>query len=234
MKTDLVKNSPLIGIYDKNKVQLKNYKGWMLPNIFKSLKDEKASLSKASVLADWSCIGKFHLRGKTAAKFADSLVAGASKIKIGTALVKTDYCALKLLKDRFLILCGPDKEAATEEKLRKAKAPYNNVTGAWGCLALAGKEKSQVLDRSAAMNLTESKYLAGSVIQSSVHTITTTIYRSKKADLLICDRAYTEALFDAFMDVGKKGNPHSKNLSFSKVSMHSSLLLPKLCLFLFC
>ena len=40
--------------------------------------------------------------------------------------------------------------------------------------------------------------------QSSVHTITTTIYRSKKADLLICDRAYTEALFDAFMDVGKK------------------------------
>ena len=100
-----------------------------------------------------------------------------------------------------MILCGPDKEAATEEKLRKAKAPYNNVTGAWGCLALAGKEKSQVLDRSAAMNLTESKYLAGSVIQSSVHTITTTIYRSKKADLLICDRAYTEALFDAFMDV---------------------------------
>ena len=85
MKTDLVKNSPLIGIYDKNKVQLKNYKGWMLPNIFKSLKDEKASLSKASVLADWSCIGKFHLRGKTAAKFADSLVAGASiNIKIGT------------------------------------------------------------------------------------------------------------------------------------------------------
>ena len=218
MKTDLVKNSPLIGIYDKNKVQLKNYKGWMLPNIFKSLKDEKASLSKASVLADWSCIGKFHLRGKTAAKFADSLVAGASKVKIGTALVKADYCALKLLKDRFLILCGPDKEAATEEKLRKAKAPYNNVTGAWGCLALAGKEKSQVLDRSAAMNLTESKYLAGSVIQSSVHTITTTIYRSKKADLLICDRAYTEALFDAFMDVGKKVGMLPTGLSVLPIS----------------
>ncbi len=208
MKTNLAKNSPLIGTYDKNQVQLKNYKGWMLPQVFKSLKEEKTSLSKGSVLADWSCIGKFHLRGKTAAKFADSFVAGASKIKIGTALVKENYCALRFLKDRFLILCPPEKEAATEEKLKKAQAnylaPYNNVTGAWGCLALAGVKKSLVLDRSAAMNLTEEKYPVGSVIQSSVHTITTTIYRTKKADILICDRAYTEALFDAFMDVGKR------------------------------
>ena len=74
------------------------------------------------------------------------------------------------------------------------------------------------MDRSAAMNLTESKYLAGSVIQSSVHTITTTIYRSKKADLLICDRAYTEALFDAFMDVGKKVGMLPTGLSVLPIS----------------
>ena len=54
------------------------------------------------------------------------------------------------------------------------------------------------------MNLTEDEYPINSVIQSSLHTITTTIYRSKKADILLCDRAYLESLFDAFVDVGTK------------------------------
>ena len=38
------------------------------------------------------------------------------------------------------------------------------------------------------------------------------------ADLLICDRAYTEALFDAFMDVGKKVGMLPTGLSVLPIS----------------
>lgn len=200
----LEKHTPLLGIYLKNKIQLVEYQGWKTVKIFRSLQDEKKQLTAGSVLADWSFLGKFHLRGKAAAKIVATIAKGADKMKIETALVQSDTCILRLLADRFLILCPPKKEDSIEKLLIQKKAPYNNVSGAWGCLALAGKKKEQVLSRSSAMNLSQENLQVGCVLQTSIHTITTTIYRTKEVDLLICDRAYLESLFDALIDVGKR------------------------------
>ena len=120
-KNQLLKNTPLLGVYLKNNIKLEEHHGWQVANFFKSQSEEKKQLEKASVLADWSFIGKFHLKGAKASQMVNKIVAGASKIKNGTAFVKSNICILKLLADKYLFYALQKKKHKLKTNLSKKR-----------------------------------------------------------------------------------------------------------------
>ena len=71
-----------------------------------------------------------------------------------------------------------------------------------GCFALGGPRRDEVLERSTAVDLRRDRVHEGSVLQSSIHTVSCTIFRTANLDILIHPRTFSESLFDALMDVG--------------------------------
>ena len=88
------------------------------------------------------------------------------------------------------------------EKIDHKITTVIDQTGALGCLVLGGPRRDEVLQRSTAMDLRRDRVIAGSVIQSSIHTVSMTLYRTKHFDIIIHPRNLSESLYDALMDVG--------------------------------
>ena len=86
--------------------------------------------------------------------------------------------------------------------MKKPQSTLINQTGAMGCFALGGPRRDEVLERSTAVDLRRDRVTAGSVLQSTFHTVSCTIYRTEDLDILVHSRTFSESLFDALMDVG--------------------------------
>ena len=110
--------------------------------------------------------------------------------------------ALRLTRNDYLILCQSGMETDLLEKIDHKITTVIDQTGAQGCLVLGGPRRDEVLQRSTAMDLRRDRVIAGSVIQSSIHTVSMTLYRTKHFDIIIHPRNLSESLYDALMDVG--------------------------------
>ena len=90
-------------------------------------------------------------------------------------------------------------------RLLKIEGMYQillDSSGSQGCLVLGGPRRNEVLERSTAVDLRRDRVTPGSVIQSSIHTINMTLYRTKNFEIIIHPRHLSESLYDALMDVG--------------------------------
>ena len=198
----MIKTSPLSGIYRNHPVKLTEVSGWEIAKNFGNDERELIHLSQESVLVDWSHIGKISFSGGDAAKAAEQVFSGASEIEPLKSSSNQDMAVLCLTRNDYLILCQSGMETALLEKIDHKITTVTNQTGSQGCLVLGGPRRDEVLQRSTAMDLRRDRVVAGSVIQSSIHTVGMTLYRTKNFDIMVHPRNLSESLYDALMDVG--------------------------------
>jgi len=198
----VIKTSPLSGIYRNHPVKLTEVSGWEIAKNFGNDERELIHLSQESVLVDWSHIGKISFSGGDAAKAAEQVFSGASEIEPLKSSSNQDMAVLCLTRNDYLILCQSGMETALLGKIDHKITTVTNQTGSQGCLVLGGPRRDEVLQRSTAMDLRRDRVVAGSVIQSSVHTVGMTLYRTKNFDIMVHPRNLSESLYDALIDVG--------------------------------
>ena len=198
----MIKTSPLSGIYRNHPVKLTEVSGWEIAKNFGNDERELIHLSQESVLVDWSHIGKISFSGGDAAKAAEQVFSGASEIEPLKSSSNQDMAVLCLTRNDYLILCQSGMETALLGKIDHKITTVINQTGSQGCLVLGGPRRDEVLQRSTAMDLRRDRVVAGSVIQSSIHTVGMTLYRTKHFDIMVHPRNLSESLYDALMDVG--------------------------------
>jgi len=198
----VIKTSPLSGIYRNHPVKLTEVSGWEIAKNFGNDERELIHLSQESVLVDWSHIGKISFSGGDAAKAAEQVFSGASEIEPLKSSSNQDMAVLCLTRNDYLILCQSGMETALLGKIDHKITTVINQTGSQGCLVLGGPRRDEVLQRSTAMDLRRDRVVAGSVIQSSIHTVGMTLYRTKNFDIMVHPRNLSESLYDALIDVG--------------------------------
>ncbi|MBC8259394.1 MAG: hypothetical protein H8E38_10280 [SAR324 cluster bacterium] len=198
----MIKTSPLSGIYRNHPVALTEVAGWEIAENFGDEEKEKRHLRQECVLADWSHIGKISLSTGDALKAAEQIFPGADKLTPLKALGKKNMALLRLTQNDFLILCQSGKESALLKKLDSKITTVIDQTGSQGCLVLGGPRRDEILERSTAVDLRRDRVTTGSVLQSSIHTVGMTLYRTKNFDIILHPRNLTESLYDALMDVG--------------------------------
>ena len=198
----MIKTSPLSGIYRNHSVKLTEVSGWQIAEHFGDEERDKKNLLHDCVLVDWSHIGKISLSLGNAAKAAKQVFPEASELEPLKTLSNPDTAVLRLTQNDYFILCEPGTETDLLKKLDSEITTITDQTGSQGCLVLGGPRRNEVLERSTAVDLRRDRVTAGSVIQSSIHTINMTLYRTKNFEIIIHPRHLSESLYDALMDVG--------------------------------
>ena len=198
----MIKTSPLSGIYRNHPVNMIEVSGWHIAGNFGDKERELENLQKGAVLVDWSHIGKISLSRGNASAAAEKALKGSSKIEPLNSIADSEIAVLRLTNNDYLILCNPGMEKNVLEKIDSKVTTVTNQSGANGCLVLGGPRRDEVLERSTAVDLRRDRVVAGSVIQSSIHTINMTLYRTNNLDIIVHPRNLTESLYDALMDVG--------------------------------
>ena len=198
----MIKTSPLSGIYRNHPVNIIEVSGWHIAGNFGDTERELENLKKGAVLVDWSHIGKISLSRGNASAAAEKALKGSSKIEPLNSIADSEIAVLRLTNNDYLILCNPGMEKNVLENIDSKVTTVTNQSGSNGCLVLAGPRRDEVLERSTAVDLRRDRVVAGSVIQSSIHTINMTLYRTKNLDIIVHPRNLTESLYDALMDVG--------------------------------
>ena len=198
----MIKTSPLSGIYRNHPVNIIEVSGWHIAGNFGDTERELENLKKGAVLVDWSHIGKISLSRGNASAAAEKALKGSSKIEPLNSIADSEIAVLRLTNNDYLILCNPGMEKNVLGNIDSKVTTVTNQSGSNGCLVLAGPRRDEVLERSTAVDLRRDRVVAGSVIQSSIHTINMTLYRTKNLDIIVHPRNLTESLYDALMDVG--------------------------------
>tara|TARA_B100000579_G_scaffold425672_1_gene431726 strand:- start:320 stop:979 length:660 start_codon:yes stop_codon:yes gene_type:complete len=196
------KISPLSGIYRNYPVNIIEVSGWQIAGNFGDAGKEQEYLKKGAVLVDWSHIGKISLSRGDAAAAAEKILKGSSKIEPLSSISDSKMAILRLTKNDYMILCQPGMEKILLEKIDSRSTTVTDQTGSNGCLVLGGPRRDEVLERSTAVDLRRDRVVAGDVIQSSIHTINMTLYRTNNFDIIVHPRNLTESLYDALIDVG--------------------------------
>jgi len=198
----VIKTSPLSGIYRNHPVNIIEVSGWHIAGNFGDIEREQDNLKKGAVLVDWSHIGKISLSQGNASAAAEKVLKGSSKIEPLNSMADSKIAVLRLTINDYLILCQPDMEKNVLEKIDPELTTVTDQSGSNGCLVLGGPRRDEVLERSTAVDLRRDRVVAGSVIQSSVHTINMTLYRTNNFDIIVHPRNLSESLYDALIDVG--------------------------------
>ena len=198
----MIKTSPLSGIYRNHPVNMIEVSGWHIAGNFGDTERELENLKKGAVLVDWSHIGKISLSRGNASAAAEKALKGSSKIEPLNSIADSEIAVLRLTNNDYLILCNPGMEKNVLENIDSKVTTVTNQSGSNGCLVLGGTRRDEVLERSTAVDLRRDRVVAGSVIQSSIHTINMTLYRTNNLDIIVHPRNLTESLYDALMDVG--------------------------------
>ena len=198
----MIKTSPLSGIYRNHPVNTIEVSGWHIAGNFGDTEREKENLKKGAVLVDWSHIGKISISRGDAPSAAEKALKGSSKIEPLNSISDSKIAVLRLTNNDYLILCHPGVENNVLEKIDSKITTVTDLSGSNGCLVLGGPRRDEVLERSTAVDLRRDRVVAGSVIQSSIHTINMTLYRTNNFDIIVHPRNLTESLYDALMDVG--------------------------------
>ena len=198
----MIKTSPLTGIYRNHPVNIIEVSGWHIAGNFGDTECEQENLKKGAVLVDWAHVGKISLSRGDASSAAEKVLKGSSKIEPLNSIADSEIAVLRLTNNDYLILCNPGMEKNVLEKIDSKVTTVTNQSGSNGCLVLGGPRRDEVLERSTAVDLRRDRVVAGSVIQSSIHTINMTLYRTNNLDIIVHPRNLTESLYDALMDVG--------------------------------
>ena len=198
----MIKTSPLSGIYRNYPVNIIEVSGWHIAGNFGDTEREQDNLKKGAVLVDWSHIGKISLSLGNASAASEKVLKGSSKLEPLNSMSDSKMAVLRLTKNDYLILCQPDMEKNVLEKIDPELTTVTDQSGSNGCLVLGGPRRDEVLERSTAVDLRRDRVVAGSVIQSSIHTINMTLYRTKNFDIIVHPRNLSESLYDALIDVG--------------------------------
>lgn len=198
----LLKHSPLSGIYRQYPVHLTEQQGWQMADHFGKPDQEQRQLEQGAVLVDWSHLGKISVSGQLAAQTLERLWPGAGEIAPLTTIREGDRVALRLTANDYLLLTRPGMEMTWLNQIDPSVVTTINQTGAMGCFVLAGPRRDEVLERSTAMDLRRDRVVPGAVIQTTVHTIRCTLYRTSAWEIIVHPRSLSESLFVALMDVG--------------------------------
>ena len=198
----MIKTSPLSGIYRNQLVNTIEVSGWHISGNFGDTECEQENLKKGAVLVDWSHIGKISLSRGNASAAAEKALKGSSKIEPLNSIADSNMAVLRLTNNDYLILCQSSMDKKVLEKIDSKVTTVTDQSGSNGCLVLGGPRRDEVLERSTAVDLRRDRVVAGSVIQSSIHTINMTLYRTNNLDIIVHPRNLTESLYDALMDVG--------------------------------
>ena len=198
----MIKTSPLSGIYRNHPVNIIEVSGWHIAGNFGDTEREQDNLKKGAVLVDWSHIGKISLSLGNASAAAEKVLKGSSKIEPLNSMADSKIAVLRLTINDYLILCQPSMEKNVLEKIDSKVTTVTDQSGSNGCLVLGGPRRDEVLERSTAVDLRRDRVVAGSVIQSSIHTINMTLYRTNNFDIIVHPRNLSESLYDALIDVG--------------------------------
>ena len=198
----MIKTSPLSGIYRNHPVNIIEVSGWHIAGNFGDTEREQDNLKKGAVLVDWSHIGKISLSLGNASAASEKVLKGSSKIEPLNSMADSKMAVLRLTKNDYLILCQPDMGKNVLEKIDPEVTTVTDQSGSNGCLVLGGPRRDEVLERSTAVDLRRDRVVAGSVIQSSIHTINMTLYRTNNFDIIVHPRNLSESLYDALIDVG--------------------------------
>ena len=202
IKTSLIKTSPLSGVYRRYPVQTELLAGWCIAQHFGNPKREQEHLQTGAVLVDWACLGKVSVSGWGAAERVDRVIPGAAAVPPLSSQAAGEGVALRLTRGDYLVLCLPDQVERLMAQLETDTLSVINQSGALGCFALAGPQRDQVLERSTAADLRRDRILPGAVLQTTLHTIRCTLYRTSALEVIVHPRSLSESLFDALMDVG--------------------------------
>ena len=198
----MIKTSPLSGIYRNHPVNIIEVSGWHIAGNFGDIEREQDNLKKGAVIVDWSHIGKISLSRGNASAASEKVLKGSSKLEPLNSMSDSKMAVLRLTKNDYLILCQPDMEKNVLEKIDPELTTVTDQSGSNGCLVLGGPRRDEVLERSTAVDLRRDRVVAGSVIQSSIHTINMTLYRTNNFDIIVHPRNLSESLYDALIDVG--------------------------------
>ena len=198
----MIKTSPLSGIYRNHPVNIIEVSGWHIAGNFGDTEREQDNLKKGAVIVDWSHIGKISLSQGNASAAAEKVLKGSSKIEPLNSMADSKIAVLRLTINDYLILCQPGMEKNVLEKIDPGLTTVTDQSGSNGCLVLGGPRRDEVLERSTAVDLRRDRVVAGSVIQSSIHTINMTLYRTNNFDIIVHPRNLSESLYDALIDVG--------------------------------
>ena len=198
----MIKTSPLSGIYRNHPVNIIEVSGWHIAGNFGDIEREQDNLKKGAVIVDWSHIGKISLSQGNASAAAEKVLKGSSKIEPLNSMADSKMAVLRLTINDYLILCQPGMEKNVLEKIDPGLTTVTDQSGSNGCLVLGGPRRDEVLERSTAVDLRRDRVVAGSVIQSSIHTINMTLYRTNNFDIIVHPRNLSESLYDALIDVG--------------------------------
>ncbi len=198
----MIKTSPLSGIYRNHPVNIIEVSGWHIAGNFGDTEREQDNLKKGAVLVDWSHIGKISLSLGNASAASEKVLKGSSKIEPLNSMADSKIAVLRLTINDYLILCQPNMEKNVLEKIDSKVTTVTDQSGSNGCLVLGGPRRDEVLERSTAVDLRRDRVVAGSVIQSSIHTINMTLYRTNNFDIIVHPRNLSESLYDALIDVG--------------------------------
>tara|TARA_Y100001947_G_scaffold92037_1_gene78533 strand:- start:386 stop:1057 length:672 start_codon:yes stop_codon:yes gene_type:complete len=202
VENEVIKTSPLSGIYRNHPVNIIEVSGWHIAGNFGDIEREQDNLKKGAVIVDWSHIGKISLSQGNASAAAEKVLKGSSKIEPLNSMADSKMAVLRLTKNDYLILCQPGMEKNVLEKIDPGLTTVTDQSGSNGCLVLGGPRRDEVLERSTAVDLRRDRVVAGSVIQSSIHTINMTLYRTNNFDIIVHPRNLSESLYDALIDVG--------------------------------
>ncbi len=198
----MIKTSPLSGIYRNHPVNIIEVSGWHIAGNFGDIEREQDNLKKGAVIVDWSHIGKISLSQGNASAAAEKVLKGSSKIEPLNSMADSKIAVLRLTINDYLILCQPGMGKNVLEKIDPGLTTVTDQSGSNGCLVLGGPRRDEVLERSTAVDLRRDRVVAGSVIQSSIHTINMTLYRTNNFDIIVHPRNLSESLYDALIDVG--------------------------------
>ncbi len=198
----MIKTSPLSGIYRNHPVNIIEVSGWHIAGNFGDTEREHDNLKKGAVLVDWSHIGKISLSLWNASAASEKVLKGSSKIEPLNSMADSKMAVLRLTINDYLILCQSSMEKNVLEKIDPGLTTVTDQSGSNGCLVLGGPRRDEVLERSTAVDLRRDRVFSGSVIQSSIHTINMTLYRTNNFDIIVHPRNLSESLYDALIDVG--------------------------------
>ncbi len=199
----LTKQSPLAAVYRGNQVACREHAGWLIAEHFGQPELDSQCLETGSLLVDWSHIGKISLRGLGATQNAGKVLEASLGLKPLQGCSRPEHAVLKLTDDEYMVLCHPEKTEYWIAQFDPEACAVIDASGGMGCLVLAGTNRDAVLERSTAMDLRRDRVPPGSVVQTTVHMMRCTIFRTSQLDILLLNRDFTESLFDALMDVGK-------------------------------
>lgn len=176
---------------------------WSMVEYVSDRDKEFHSLKNDCVLADWSNIGKITLRGRGAKGEASKLHPGVEALKTFESISTDEIVIMRLVDDEYFIVTLPETELQFLKKLDNKNCIIDDQTGSLACLALSGPKRDEVLERSTAMNLNRERVCVGQAIQTTIHTITCTLYRTQSTELIFSSRDFALSLAEAFLDVGK-------------------------------